>query len=533
MLVSQFILASAISTVAFAAPGTYDASTSVAASPLSSWISSSLFQWVTPTVKSIQDDASQYVSSVADGMMGPMVVPDYSDYSIWDVIQENEHLADLKKVLKYAGPESKELLNDKEKKLTFLAPINWRKGKDHDKEAQALWDPIQREIDELEEEALWSESDEDKDRKERKKKVLAYLIDKTLLYHVIDSKHPLKGSAIAQNSSVATLLTVGKAKRVIGNLWDGEQFRLRVGKSLLPRPGAYFNFYSRLVYADVQVGESIVHAVSFPILIPPSILQSLFFAQNDFSGLTSALQKVDAAGYFKLPINESAIHHHHHDHKSLLREGSHEHHHHHPHGVGGLTLFAPANTAFGTLPFKLKLFLFSPFGARVLKYILALHSLPKTIFYADWYHTVGSSSKDNEAKQYTIGPVDLFAATGESTASRYVNVSEYTFDSACPKLHFNKSINAWVEKEMEFETVDVKVYRYYLLPNEKGPLQTRITANNVSVLFQDIPSANGVFHRIDRFMMPKHHPHKGLWAHIAHEAEKAGFGSIDLSSMAN
>jgi uncharacterized surface protein with fasciclin (FAS1) repeats len=540
MLVSPLFLASIASSVALAAPSNFDASTSSAAAPIFSWLSNSLTQW-TASAKASQDVAAEYAASIID-QVNPFETPDYSDYSIWQVIQENEYLSDFKKVLKYAGPSTKELLDDKESKLTFLAPINWHHHKDHDEAALAQWDPIQQQIDELENEALWSDSNEDKDRKERKKKIIAYLIDKTVLYHVIDScGEPLKAYPLAQNSSVATELTVGKAKKVVGNLWDGEQFRLRVGKSLLPAPALYFNFYSRVVKADVEVGNSIVHAVSFPILIPPSILQSLFFGQNEFSGLTSALQKVDADGYFKLPINESFIHRHDdhskHRHHSFIGEHEHQHHHHHPSGVGGLTLFAPANLAFRGLPLKLRLFLFSPFGEKVLGYVLALHSLPKDIFFADFHHHVKSHSiggKEAAARLSTINAAELYNSIGE-LASGNGSVTEYTFDTACPKLHFNKTADVWTESKMEFEQVDVKVYRYYLLPNGKGPLQTRISVNNVSVLFQDIPAANGALHQIEKFIMPKghHHHEHSLVSHIAHQAEKAGFGQIDLSEMLN
>ncbi|UZJ55347.1 hypothetical protein CBS101457_004667 [Exobasidium rhododendri] len=550
----SLLLASLSVSVASAAPSNYDdALTASPAAPLYSWISTSLSQWIpsservaSQSTKSL-DVASEYAASLlaSGGDFNPFEKPDYNDYSIWEVIQENEHLTDLKKVLKYSSPKSKDLLDDKSKKLTFLAPINWHHGKDHDEAAVAQWSPIQRKIEELENASLWSDSDEDKDRKERKKRAIAYLIDSILKYHVIESEAPLKAWDVAQNSSVSTLLNIGhgKAKEIVGNLWDGEQFRLRVGKSLLPRPSAYFNFYSRLVYPDVDVSGSIVHAISFPLFIPPSTLQALFFGQTQFSTLTSALQKVHAESYLKLPINSSYMHHHghgsehksHHKSLSLLFGGENEHEHHHEHhhakhgkGQGSLTLFAPSNAAWAKMPWKLRLYLFSPFGAKVLSYVLALHALPHTIFFADWVHEV--ASKSSLVKQYSVSTLDLHAQIGEVSYGA-ANVTEYTFDTACPKLHFNKTDHSWSESKGKFEQVDVKVYRYTILPGGKGPLQTRVSVNEVPVLFQDIPTANGGFHQIERLIMPKGHPKEGLWASVAQQAEQAGYGSIDLSEM--
>ena len=129
MRFSPLLLISLSLSVASAAPPNYDASTvSPAAAPLYSWLSTSLSQWIPSTTKvgtvKAVDVASTYAASLKDGV-NPFNQPDYKDYSIWQVIQENEYLTDLKKVLKYAGPKSKELLDDKSKKLTFLGKLIW------------------------------------------------------------------------------------------------------------------------------------------------------------------------------------------------------------------------------------------------------------------------------------------------------------------------------------------------------------------------------------------------------------------------
>lgn len=103
------------------------------------------------------------------------------------------------------------------------------------------------------------------------------------------------------------------------------------------------------------------------------------------------------------------------------------------------------------------------------------------------------------------------------------NKTSYTFDSVLPAIDGKKG---------EKEKVDVDVYRYYLLPGNKGPLQTRMVVQNVSVILQDGPAANGVWHGITRLIKPKGHPEKGVWAEVAKEAEAAGFGKVDLVAEA-
>ncbi len=47
-----------------------------------------------------------------------------------------------------------------------------------------------------------------------------------------------------------------------------------------------------------------------------------------------------------------------------------------------VTVFAPTNHAFQRLPKRLKFFLFSPFGERVLKKLLQYHIVPDLAFFS-------------------------------------------------------------------------------------------------------------------------------------------------------
>jgi len=53
-----------------------------------------------------------------------------------------------------------------------------------------------------------------------------------------------------------------------------------------------------------------------------------------------------------------------------------------------VTVFAPTNHAFQRLPRKLKFFLFSPFGAKVLKKLLQYHIVPDLAFFSGKYYFV-------------------------------------------------------------------------------------------------------------------------------------------------
>ena len=56
-------------------------------------------------------------------------------------------------------------------------------------------------------------------------------------------------------------------------------------------------------------------------------------------------------------------------------------------GSPAVTVFAPTNAAFRKLPWKLRRFLFSPFGRRVLRKLLEYHIVPDYIFHTGKFTT--------------------------------------------------------------------------------------------------------------------------------------------------
>lgn len=120
---------------------------------------------------------------------------------------------------------------------------------------------IERQIQEYEQFAVSSKDDDDK---ERRRRIIAHIIDAVLAYHIVDSDSYLSYDEISRNSSVASKLNLGQYHKKfeleslsVPNLNDGEAWRVRVGKSLLPIPAVYLNFYSRVVSPDHQLKVSL------------------------------------------------------------------------------------------------------------------------------------------------------------------------------------------------------------------------------------------------------------------------------------
>ncbi|SNX83840.1 uncharacterized protein MEPE_02548 [Melanopsichium pennsylvanicum] len=452
--------------------------------------------------------------------------------TIWELISSSEEFSQLAHVLNYSSDATKDILKKKDN-LTLFAPLNWHHHRDDDKEGfQDLsfgpasiqqWTGIEKQIADYERdyglEANHHDGGDvdDDEEKKRRRELIRHLIDSTALYHLVRSDTVLDSKAIADNSSVATWLNTGKAHA--NN--DGTDWRVRTGKSLLPIPAIYLNLYSRVVKPDVHTKNGVVHGIKYPLLLPPDVLQTLFFGQTTFSTTTSGLQKVHVDKYLAYRPYHHAQHGHHghHDH----HDGEHKenwfngwHHesndssHQHFAGVAAETIFVPTNLAWSRLPWAFRAYLFSPWGYHLLQKVFMLHSLPNDIVYADFVHHISHKSHHESS----------YIAQAVHTVEAHANKTSYTFDTVLPSLDKNR--------KGEFEQLDVDVYRYYLLPGNKGPLQTRMVVQNVSVILQDLPASNGVAHACDKLLKPKGHPEKGVWNEVAVAAEEAGFGRVDL-----
>jgi len=123
--------------------------------------------------------------------------------------------------------------------------------------------------------------------------------------------------------------------------------------------------------------QGFVHAVNHPLIPPPSVFQELYFASDYFSTFVRGFFFLNF--YLRLTsLKTSAIQ------RSGLTDLL-DLRYTHKNGFEGaplVTVFAPTNHAFQRLPKRLKFFLFSPFGERVLKKLLQYHIVPDLAFFS-------------------------------------------------------------------------------------------------------------------------------------------------------
>ena len=201
---------------------------------------------------------------------------------------------------------------------------------------------------------------DDKDEDKKKKiKFFKYIVTKILQYHVLPADH--SAVDLAKNSTVATIL---QAKD--GTYGDLHR-RIKVEKKLLP-PTLELNFYAKVVAADKEASNGVIHVIDHPLIPPPSLFDVTFNLPDFYSTFTSATQKVGGTKYIDFQYELNITHPK--DYKT--------------HGTPLVSIFAPTNAAFGLLPPRLKFFLFSPFGTKALQKVLRYHAVPKTLLLSEF-----------------------------------------------------------------------------------------------------------------------------------------------------
>jgi hypothetical protein len=115
--------------------------------------------------------------------------------------------------------------------------------------------------------------DEDED-KERRRKIIKYIVSAVLSYHVIPQ--PFDVLALAKNSTHGTNLTLPD-----GSL-DGKPLRVRVGRAPFS-PALTINLFSRVEGPEIVTSNGIIHAISLPLLPPPAIFTGQFNLPSVFS----------------------------------------------------------------------------------------------------------------------------------------------------------------------------------------------------------------------------------------------------------
>ncbi|POR33154.1 Stabilin-2 [Tolypocladium paradoxum] len=197
-------------------------------------------------------------------------------------------------------------------------------------------------------------------------------VEAVLKYHIGLGEYPAR--RILSTHTIPTALNE--------KLLDGEPQRLRTSIGL---GGVSVNFYSKVVAANIEAANGVVHGVN-NILVPPPMagrLISLFPSQ--FSTLLLAYEKTDFVKYI------------------------------HNVKLVGSTVFAPSNDAFKRLGLKANAFLFNTKAGR--KYLTALlkyHVSPNATLYSDAYYDKTGGGGDSDAEGLKRAHYNLPTLLGEA-----------------------------------------------------------------------------------------------------------------------
>ncbi|THH15884.1 hypothetical protein EW146_g4667 [Bondarzewia mesenterica] len=332
--------------------------------------------------------AAQWAFDVLDKIISPPKHPqsplpsESEDKSIYDILSDDPDFSRLVKLINFTD-DVEDVLKDTSTKgedardlSEFPALIPSDLSHDLVRAMQAV-----EELDRTE------QLDDDDDHKKHRKEVLKKIVRAVLLYHVLPEGFDSKSLAI--NATHGTKLSLSDESL------NGQPLRLRVASGPPIWHGTLIvNFYAKIVKADVSAkngtfrsfiviylslltifSPGVIHVINHPLFPPPSIFQEIFNFPDIFSISTSALQRVHLTSGVDWRFVPKA------GEKGSLK------------GNPALTLFVPSNSAWKRLPEKLRFFLFSPFGERVLHKLLAYHIVPDFVLHSDYAYNVTSDSE--------------------------------------------------------------------------------------------------------------------------------------------
>jgi len=310
----------------------------------------------------------------------------------------------------------------------------------------------------------FSNSATDEEDHEKKKRILKVILRVILEYHIIPTA-AYDIITLGHNSTYPTSL-------VVPGVLDSQPQRLRVKQTIIP-PLTFINFYAKVIKPNVKASNGIIHVLNHPLLPPPSIFQGLYMSPHFFSTLTSTLQRsglTEALDIRYIP------------HKGF--EGS-----------GLTTLFAPTNHAFGALPKKLRLFLFSPFGEKALKKILSYHVVPNVTVFSDYIlkEPTDKTSPPSVCKCHN----PTLAASASSLPAEPISSVNLTLKT----LFVNHTVQAEIVREK------IKVP----FPGREKPyiVRSKVSVNHHPVLAPDLVGLNGAVHVIGKILHPRACHHRG------------------------
>ncbi|KAF9532376.1 FAS1 domain-containing protein [Crepidotus variabilis] len=411
--------------------------------------------------------------------------------TIYETLAKNPKFSKVTKALDFVE-DIATLLNSTDAKLTFFAPPDeaLRRPKRHE-DRHARWASVIAYEDDAAgmsanrfSEDLPGALDllEDLDHPswpsdpKKRKAILKVIIRALLKYHIIP-EDGYDSAQLGRNTTYATGLKVSA-------LFDAQPFRLRVEqKAILPL--TTINFYARIIHPNIKATNGFIHAINHPLLPPPTIFQELFFIPQVFSIFTSTLQRSNLTLGTDLSWSKET---------GLV-------------GARVATVFAPINRAFERLPKKLQFFLFSPFGAHVLKKLLQYHIVPETALFSDYSHTRKvekqaidfenhqveephrcHGKRDTSFKSWVLNRIGLGHKRGPVKVEPIFNKNA-TLETA----FFNHSVNAFILQNK----ITLPFHPHHPL------IDTKIFVNHQHVHVRDIVAANGAIHVIDRLLDPR------------------------------
>ncbi|GJN74792.1 fasciclin domain-containing protein [Purpureocillium lilacinum] len=190
-------------------------------------------------------------------------------------------------------------------------------------------------------------------------------VEKILRYHIGLGEYSAK-----------RILTTHTLPTTLDESWLGDEpQRLRTSIGL---HGVSINFYSKVVAANIEAKNGIIHAVNHILIPPPMAGRIITLFPGQFSTLLLAYEKTDFVKFI--------------------------------HGVKmtGSTIFAPSNDAFRRLGPRANAFLFNTEkGKKYLKALLKYHISPNATLYSDaFYDKTGKDDKADAAggrEHYDLG----------------------------------------------------------------------------------------------------------------------------------
>ncbi|KAH7927713.1 FAS1 domain-containing protein [Leucogyrophana mollusca] len=423
--------------------------------------------------------------------------------TIYQVLKEDESFSRLVKAIDLSD-RVVSLLDDADAGITFFAVPNsglphprppghedLRPGRGDDRDIPHNLGDLVLQVEQLDHVI-------DDDDKEHRKQALARIIRGILAYHILPEK--LESAQLVENNTYATNLTLKD-----GSL-DYEPLRISVQSTTVP-PRLRLNQIVEVTKRDIEATNGVIHAISLPLLPPPSIFQEAFLIPEVFS-YTSALQRVGLTG---------AV-----DRRHVSGEdgkkGSFQ-------GATATTFFAPTSGAFERLPRKLRLFLFSPFGENALRKILEYHIVPQFVLHTDYYHDARPS---DSAILTSLDEWSLAELQASMPDPNTISGSETGYEKR-PRPPLPDPVYAYnvtLPTLLQDRSLHVEISRYKSKLPVPGPPRyfTTFRVNGEEVGPFDVPARNGALHVITKLLDPRGHRHRGGHDDYKHHKHRDGHG---------